>query len=371
MTVQHIYNPSSGGYNCNGSTLHSIRGKLALTAAGVSDTHIGSFTDSTFGGFNGAAYVYDTNPLRSMARQLATKLGITWQQGIQYPGAEGGVVHIVDNWAYTGAFTVAASLLFCNGVGTAIRTPLPGETGTAVSLLYSDLGTNGVPWKINGVAQTALATSGTNTIRMANVTGLTVGAQTIEIDCTASHNVTITGTRVYTPATKALHIHNMSVGGSRANGGTGSAIANNLNWASISSSPAYGLGWIMPNTLAAAGISLDFLLVSAGGNDANQAATVASTMTGLDGMFGYYPSVPGMLINAHKVSTVTDVVQNQFSAGKYQHTDSLNKSMFNWDDWVGGLAGAAADGLIGADGTHPNSAMQVEIGKQIANLIAG
>lgn len=371
MTLQHIYDPNMCGYNFTGPDLAAIRAKLALAEAGVRDCHGVFFGDSTLGGYNGTAYFYDTNLPRSFARQLNAMLGIPWQQGIQY--AVGDKTRTADNWALTGSFGTGqtlgttSNLLFGNGVGTAIRTPPTGETGKSVDIYYSDEGSNAVAWKIATVAQTALVTGATNTIRKTTVGSLSLGPQSIEVDLVAGKNAIIVATRVYDPTVKALHIHNLSLGGSRANGGTA-----DLNWSSTASvfgSP-YGLGWIMPNLLTAAGITPDFLVVSLGGNDLANAETTATTLAGIATIQGYYPGVPLILIHAHKINTVTDLAQNQLGAGFYQSADALGAAMFNWDDYVGGLAAATANGLIGADSVHPLQAAQKMLGKQLANLIA-
>lgn len=371
--AQHLYNPATGGYNITPSVMHSLRAKLALSAAGVSDTHIVFLTDSTFGGYGGVSYAYDTNPAREMARQLATSMGVTWQQGIQM--AIGDKTHLADNWAKTGASALASVFLETTGVATLTRTPLPGETGANIDIFYSGLQTAGINWKLNTVSQTALPASGTNIIQKNSLTGQAVNAKTIEIDGLSAHTGIFVATRVWDPSVKSLHIHNLSIGGSAACNTVGT-VPNDLNWSSTSNSGTYGLGWIMPNLLTAAGITPDFLVVSIGGNDLNLTNTVAGTLTGLDGMFGLYPTTPGMIINAHKVSTVADALQNQLSAGKFDHADSLNKAMFNWDDYFGGNAAAIADGLVGTvagsdgDSTHPKIVMQKLVGKQIAKLIA-
>jgi lysophospholipase L1-like esterase len=366
-TLQHAYDPASGGYNFRPATQHKLRAKLGKTLAGSADTHIFFFGDSVLGGYGGALYVYDTCLPRAVGRGITAKQGAPWAQGIQY--IIGDKTHLADNWIRTGASVVASIFLETTGVSTLTRTPPPGETGTAVDIYYSDLGTTGITWSINGSAQTPLVTSGTNTIRKTTVTGLTLGAQTIVITGTAAHTGIFVATRVYTPAVKQVYIHNLSIGGSTANTGTGTAL--DVNWSSQSNSGTYGAGWVIENLISASTITPDAVVISLGGNDSFLGTTAATIITGLQNILAWsaVSGVPVYLIHAHHISGESDAVYNLLSKAKLELCDSAGLAMFNWDDWVGGLATATADGLIGADGTHPTAVLQTMAGTNFAGLL--
>jgi len=174
----------------------------------------------------------------------------------------------------------------------------------------------------------------------------------------------VTGGRCYDPTVKRLHCHVLAVGGARANGGT-----NNINFSSTSNVSTYGMGWVLPQTLAAFGVTPDLLALSIGANDAAAASPAATAATGIDNMFGYSSTSPGFLIGSYMVGGTNPGLWDQYINMRVARADARGIPFFDWDGYVGRLAGATADGLIGADGTHPTVAHMRGVGLHLGDLL--
>jgi len=174
--------------------------------------------------------------------------------------------------------------------------------------------------------------------------------------------IIMTTVRAFTPATNQLVVHNLALGGARANSGTAA-----INYSDTTNA---GLGTLMSRITGQWGITADALVVCCGHNDAYQGVAASAIATGLSTMRGYMSSTAAMLMVGPKVSGTDDVTQFfPFISAAYGLADSLNVPLWDWNDHTDTRTSFAADGLVGADGFHPTFPFQAGIGFTLANLI--
>lgn len=356
------YSQVSNAYNFNSRVMHAARAALQKLAHGDADCNILCIGDSTLVGYDDTTYLYSGCIPRQMGLALATILGVPFGGGIQQ-----GVVdatHSGDRWTLTGTWAAATNFLSSSGTGTATWVSL--DAGEVAEFYISNLSTTGMAWTIDGVAQTAVTTTGANTLQKVTVSGLSNATHTLVFTGAAAHNFFIFGIRVYRTSVKQLYVHNMAIGGARANSGT-----NGQNWNSVQTTAPTGLGYTAPLTITAAGITPDFVVCCLGNNDAFQSVAAATALTGLTNEHGYYPSIPWIFMHPPMVPGTTQSIYDALGAGFYDTiADTLDVAYFDWNDWVNTTTSFVADGLAGASNTHPTFAHQKAVGLKLAQLIA-
>lgn len=364
----HKFDPRTSSYNLKQDNMHGIRADIKKVQAGSIDVHVLFMGDSTLIGYDGSTYKYDQSIPRSMVRALSHLLGdVPWTGGIQMATAASTAV--VDNVTLSGGMTEAVQILTNNptgssaSIGNFIAKSL--DPCTSVEFYFSNISTNNFTYQIDGGSAVTVATTGASTMGKVTVSGLTKGIHTLQINGTAAISVYIYGWRFWDPNVKSIHLHNLGIGGAKAN----TSGTNGLNWSSTQSTAPQGLGWSGPQMLTQAGITPDVVCICAGNNDLFAGTTPANTITGLTNMRNYYSTTPCFFIHPPMVTGTNQTNFDDFSGRIITMCDTLDTMYFDWDDWDGRLTGYNADGLAGADGIHPIFAEQAAVGRHVCLLL--
>jgi len=355
-------------YNWKSSNMHKVRAALKKVVQGVSSMHVAFLGDSGLVGYDGTSYAYDTSIPHQFGRVLANQLGIggKFTSGVQQSVAAGGSSS-GDRWALTGSFTVGNNFIFSSGtaVGTATWTSV--DIGTSVEFYYGNLSTSGFTYQIDGGTATGVTTTGASTFGKVTVSGLTNTTHTIKINATASQAVYIFGTRIWNPSVSQIHVHNLAIGGARANSG-----GNGQNWSSTASTGTVGLGYTSTTMLTTAGITTpDLVVIFIGSNDIFQSVTPSSVITGMTTMRNYYPNSPTVFVRSLPVTGTNATTFATFCGLNYSLADTLDCPLFDWNDWDSGITNYSGDALVGADTVHPIVAEQVGVASHLAGLVTG
>lgn len=344
-TALNPWDAAESSYNFKSSNLHKPRSYIGKLIEKVSDMDIVCVADSTGIGYNGSAYKIGNSIPYQFGRALAAMAGIPFGGGMQCCVAD--ATHVNDRWTLTGAFAPGTSYLMANAAaGTAEWTAI--DLGTQVDVVYSNIGTNGVNWTIDGVAQTPLPTDGTSTMRKVTVTGLTNGIHKVKFTTAAGQTCILYLIGVRNPNVKQLYVHNLSIGGARANSGT-----NDQNWSSTASTVPAGLGFTHIGGFNLLGFTVTLLLCILGNNDLYQSVAPATVITGLTTVRNYYPNAHFSYAHPPMVPGTNQTNFDDFNSRVFTLMDSLDASFLDWNDLVGTTTGFTADGQAGADNMHP------------------
>lgn len=362
------WDAATSSYNFKQSTLHQFRAACAKLIQNTNDVDILAIFDSTGIGYNGvtpiaqSTFKYSSSIPYQFGKSLAAMMGVPFGGGMQCCAASATTLN--DRWVVTGSFAASNGYLTASGVGTAEWTAI--DNGTQVDLVYSNLQTNGIAWTIDNVAQTPLPTDGTSTMRKVTVTGLTNTLHKVKFTTAAGQTAYLYEIGVRNPGVKSLYVHNLGLGGSRANSG-----ANTQNWSSTASTVPAGLGFTHIGGFNLLGYTPSLVICCVANNDLYNAVTPATTLTGVNNIRAYYPSVPFAYMHPPMVPGTDPTNFATFNSSVFNTMDTLDASFLDWNDLVGTTTGFTADGQAGPDGTHPIWGHAQMIGRLWAGLFVG
>jgi hypothetical protein len=264
-------------------------------------------------------------------------------------------------------WSAGITFVFATSSGGTAFSWSPAEPGDVVNLIYFDAASLGtIPVTIDGVAQTGIVTGGTNTFKLKQYTGLAHTTHVVTSIPTATNQNFVAGW-VSSTKEKRLYVHNLALGGSRANSNPGSVAAN---WSDTTASGTWGRGAVAPAVMTAAVVTPDLTVMSLGGNDAGASVAAATILTGIQNVLGYW-SGPKILAHCYKVSGTSDTIWDAFTGSLYTQCDASGIAMLDWDDMVGRQAQTVTDSMVGTDGIHPTVAHQKMVGRMIARPLTG
>lgn len=367
-TALHRWEADTSSYNFTKDTLHQYRGSVSKLIQGTADLDIVAVFDSTGTGYNGvtpvtqATFKYANCIPYNVGKAMAAMLGVPFGGGMQACVSANGSVN--DRWTLTGAATAGAAFIISSGVGTAEWLAI--DQGTQVDLVYSNLQTNGLAWTIDGVTQTPLVTDGSSTMRKVTVTGLTNGIHKVKVTAAAGNTMLLYLIGVRNPGVKSLYVHNLALGGSRANSGN-----NDQNWSSVASTAPAGLGFTHVGGFNLLGFTVALVLCCVGNNDVFQTIAPATVITGIANIRAYWSTAPFAFLHPPMVPGTNTTNFDTFCTSIFTQIDAMTASSYlDWNDLVGGTAGFTADGQAGPDGVHPIWGHAMMIGRLWAGLFA-
>lgn len=364
-TAAHAWSAARSSYNENPSVLHGQRAANMKVREGSADSHIAATGDSMGIGYDGTGYDFEHCTIRTVGKELARAYQLNFCNGIQM---------LIGDTANRTADNVTKNTLTASAADQALKSTANGQNGTwqaldpspAVQCFYWDDSPSGFSFSIDGVAQSAITTGGTNTIKSVTYTGLANKKHLVQFNSSAAGQKWVAVWPKNT-AIKQVYAHNFSIGGATC--ASGSASQKITDTTSTLGGP-YGLGYCLAQIVAEAGITLNAVLCSIGGNDILGSVTPAATQTGMHTFFGasWLPTAKTYLHTYKPAAATSDGTWDTFSTNVYAEADLSNVSIFDLDHYVNRRASASADGLIGADGTHPLSVLQRSIGRCVADM---
>lgn len=367
-TALHRWDPKLYAYNV-GTNMRTARSAMKKLRAGTRDMNILFLTDSTGTSYDGTGYNWDKGVVRTCGKVLARLMDVNFMGGFQSVSfAQSGTLNqTTDNLQISGTWNFYYNMAFCNGTGFWKWTSR--DNCTEIEFLYDKRSTNNFTYQVDGGATVAVPTDGSVGIGKVSITGLTDTTHTLQINGGTSQVNYIYYVRGKRSGEKALHVHGLVHGGSKAN----TAGTNGLNWSDTTSVSPVGLGWSAPTAWTAGGVGVpDLIVAMMCNNDTSQGTAAATALTGLWTALSYSPwaGAPAIVVHPPKVSTTTDVLEDALAAGFFGFADLHNVGYVSWDEYSGRRAGYSADGLAGADGEHPIVAEQIAVGQLLANVIA-
>lgn len=360
-TITKPWDASQAVLNSRPANLPLLTAKLAMCADNAGSVHVGFAGDSLLIGYDGAAYDRDRAIPRRFAHDVARMLGCPYiTQGVTL--AKASYADFGDRWSLTGTWTASGTNSLQNTTAGTATHATPDQC-TDVEVYYHNAGT-GFTYTVDGGAPVTVTPTGASTIGKFTASGLAYGFHTIVITFAASGGI-VCGQRCWTPALNQIHVHNLALGGARANGGGGQQ-----NWSSTSTNAPLGLGFMAPAMLTAAGITLDAIVIEAGDNDIFSGGEDApTTITGLSNMHGYWSAVPTVLLRPYALPGTVDATADALAAAMMTLAESIDAIFASWDEVVGRKATALADGFLGADNLHETFPHQVLIAAYLADVL--
>lgn len=359
-SLKHRWDAFNASYNVKPDNTHSIKTKLAGAAANTGGFHLAILADSTMADYNGATYSYKQGIPYRLGIALAKLTGNPYPTtGVTLAGAVYSVV-TQDRWTLTGTWT-ASNCLISSTVGTA--TWVTPDQCTSVEIYFSNLSAAGATMTVDGTPVTVPTPTGAGTVNKVTASGLTNGYHTVVLTVPALF--VLLAQRCWNPSLNQIHIHNLSLGGARANSGV-----NQQNWSNTTTSGNVGLGYLVPLIMAAAGITPDAVLICIGNNDAFSGVASTTIATGLQNMVNYYSSTsPTLLLHPMMVPGTNQTIFDGLCAAFFTQADTTNCPSFDWNYYSNFLASYVADGQAGADGIHPTFTHQNLVATWLAQQI--
>lgn len=355
------FNPSNSSYNSDSGSWRKTRQACGRVSSGAGSMHIVNSGDSSGIGYNGTIFVSANAFPRQCGMALAQMLGVRFAQGV-VPANVGAAVS--DQWTLSGSASAAVA-----GVSQLVQMTAagfvkfsPDVPGDSIQIFYSDL-SGAATYQIDGGTPVSITTTGTSTMKVITVPGLTDGLHTVQINW-VSGTFYVGGARLY-PSAVALHFHNMCVGGSYANWGTTPSNASK-NWSDVSSN---GLGTVFKAMITLTGVTVDLHMTSVGNNDHAQAVAPATIVTGINNLRAFWPSADFLDVHAWMVNGANTTTFDTLCGLIYQAADAGDWAHVDWNDVVGGAATALANGALGADNNHPIDATSIFFGRMLAQVI--
>ncbi|MDB5177238.1 MAG: fibronectin, type [Candidatus Saccharibacteria bacterium] len=214
--------------------------------------------------------------------------------------------------------------------------------GTAVDVFYAD-NSAAFTVSIDGGGAVAVTPTGSATITTYTVTGLSNAAHTVTITANVI-NVYITAVQVR--ATSGLRIHNFAKFGQSAAG----LYADN-SFVSVRS------------TMVAQVSDPDVIHLMLGANDLNNGNTGSSTITALQNIRNLYPNADIILYAQPQMPGIVEATWASFVTQLYGLADTMGCPLVDIYRRWGNNASNVANGLVGADGYHPNATAEADLGQ--------